>query len=294
MSEIDDFDLYFGKSKGETLPWVIAKEMISKLLSFASDDEEEEIISSWGFKEELKLLHETAEMVQDLLFDATTKRGTPFNVIAGFWVEELNALAYEADAVLEEFNYQTLRLKLEINPNMDELRQQFRLKITSINKSLDEIYKLGTRFGLIRLQGVKDALVEHTAIRLTYPYVDDSEVLGREGEVSFIVAILCSSGENEEHLSVLAIVGMGGVGKTTLARLVCNHDKVVRHFDEMVWITVSEDFDVTRILNDMIQSLTGKNPRLSNVNEIVKNELGRRLRGKKVFTCIRRCMESGS
>ncbi|KAM7461389.1 hypothetical protein LguiA_029510 [Lonicera macranthoides] len=278
----------FKHQMDETLEWVIAKEMMSKLLSFASDQEEEEIISSWGFQKELKSLQETAEMVQALIFDASTNGKTHLESV-GIWLKKLNTVAYDADAVLEDFNYQTLRLKLEeINPNMDKVRHQFHLKITSINNSLDEIYKQGTQIGLVRLQWLEslDANVEHTEIRLTPPYVDDSKVWGREAEVSRTVVNLCSSRMFENHLPVFPILGMGGVGKTTLARLVCNHDKVVRHFDEIIWITVSDDFDVTRLLNEMVQSLTGKNLRLSNVDGIVKNELGRRLKGKRYLLVL--------
>ncbi|KAM7469265.1 hypothetical protein LguiA_007448 [Lonicera macranthoides] len=131
-----------------------------------------------------------------------------------------------------------------------------------------------------------DANVQHTQIWPTPPYEDVSYFVGRDGELSKIVAKICSTGENEKHFSVLAIVGMGGVGKTTLAQIICNHDKVVRHFDETIWIAVSKDFDVTRILNEMVQSLTGENPQLSIVDEIVKNELGGRLKGKRYLLVL--------
>ncbi|KAM7461483.1 hypothetical protein LguiA_029604 [Lonicera macranthoides] len=284
---------YTGKSmKGESVPLVIAEEMMSKLLSFASDEEEEEIISSWGFKEELKRLQQTAKMVQDLLFYVGTKRKLSSRYFEA-WLGKLNILAYDADAVLEELNYEILRHKVEINPKVSDpfspLKDPllFGLKITSINKSLDEMYKEKSGIEPIRLQVLKflDANVEHTEIRLTHPYLNDSEVLGREAEASKIVDQLCFS-EKEEHLSVVAIVGAGGMGKTTFARLVCNHDEVGRYFDEVIWITVSEGFDVTRLLNEMVQSLTGKNLRLSNIDKIVKNELGGRLKGKRYLLVL--------
>ncbi|KAM7461479.1 hypothetical protein LguiA_029600 [Lonicera macranthoides] len=273
-----------------TLPLIIAKEMMSKLLSFTSDEEimSQSLLSSLGFKEEeLKRLQQTAEMVQALLFYVSAKKRIQWNESVRTWLKKLNDVAYDADAVLEEFNYEILRRKVEINRKIGEVCQQFPLKITSINKSLDEIYKQGTQIGLVRLQGVKSlvANVQHTQIPPTYPYVDDSKVWGREAEVSEIVDQLFFR-ENDEDLSFMAIVGIGGLGKTTIAQLVCNHDKVVRHIDETIWITVSEDFDVIRILNEMVQSLTGKNPRLSNVDEIVKNELGGRLKGKRYLLVL--------
>ncbi|KAM7464889.1 hypothetical protein LguiB_012451 [Lonicera macranthoides] len=275
------------KKMDETPLCSSAKEIISKLLSYAAGEG-----SPLGVKEELKHLHEAAERVQDLLFDVSVNKETQLNVSVRTWLKKLNDVAYAADAKLVEFNYQTLErelgskntiMRLLVSPI--PLRVKMSVMIRSIIKSLNEIYKQGTQIGLNRLQGIKDATVEHTAIRLTYPYVGDLEVWGREAEVSKMVDELCFS-ENEKHLSFMAIVGKGGLGKTTLAQLVCKHDMVVMHFDEIIWITVSEDFDVTRILNDMMQSLTGKNPRLSNVEEIVKNELGGRLKGKRYLLVL--------
>lgn len=48
---------------------------------------------------------------------------------------------------------------------------------------------------------------------------------------------------------------MGGMGKTTLAQLIYNDDGVKRHFDERIWVCVSEDFDLTRVAKAVLQSL---------------------------------------
>ena len=276
----------------EALPSVVVKEMLSKVLSLAAD----EVSLAWGFEDELKRLEGSLEMVQALLSDAAANRKTQLGYV-GIWRKKLNDVAYDADAALDEFKYETLRQKVE-NRKRDKVRAlfspsrnalSFRLnmahKIRNINESLDEIYKEGTRIGLIRLVGVTDATFEHSEIRLTHPYVDVSEVVGRDNDVSKIVDMLCSL-DNEKHLSVMAIVGMGGQGKITLAQLVCKHDKVVRHFNEIIWACVSEDFEVTRLLNEMVQSLTGKSPQLSNVEGIIKNELGERLKGKRYMLVL--------
>ena len=48
---------------------------------------------------------------------------------------------------------------------------------------------------------------------------------------------------------------MGGIGKTTLAQLANNDDKVKSHFDIRMWVCVSEPFDISRVARAIIQEI---------------------------------------
>ncbi|KAL0356211.1 UNVERIFIED_CONTAM: Disease resistance RPP8-like protein 3 [Sesamum radiatum] len=50
------------------------------------------------------------------------------------------------------------------------------------------------------------------------------------------------------NLQILPIVGMGGIGKTTLAQNVFDHPYIVNHFDIRVWFTISHQYSVREIL----------------------------------------------
>ena len=64
------------------------------------------------------------------------------------------------------------------------------------------------------------------------------------------------------------IAGIGGVGKTTLAQHVCSHPRVRSHFDLIIWICVSDDFDVKRLTKEAIQSCTKKEGANDNLNSL--------------------------
>lgn len=77
---------------------------------------------------------------------------------------------------------------------------------------------------------------------------------GDEGKVLDMVLSYDPSNDDVNFL-VISIVGMAGVGKTTLARLVYN-DLAVEDFNPRAWVCVSDDFDVLRISKAILESIT--------------------------------------
>ncbi|KAL0341529.1 UNVERIFIED_CONTAM: Disease resistance protein RPM1 [Sesamum calycinum] len=53
---------------------------------------------------------------------------------------------------------------------------------------------------------------------------------------------------DESNLQILPIVGMGGIGKTTLAQNAFNHPYIVNRFDKRIWFTISQQYSVREIL----------------------------------------------
>ncbi|XXG85108.1 hypothetical protein AAC387_Pa11g0262 [Persea americana] len=89
--------------------------------------------------------------------------------------------------------------------------------------------------------------------RETFSKVIESETCGRDDEKEKLIDSLLNSG-NEELLSVIPIVGMGGLGKTTLAQLVYSHERVVTHFGARMWVYVSDqDLIVKRLLEKILK-----------------------------------------
>ncbi|KAG2657821.1 hypothetical protein PVAP13_1KG155705 [Panicum virgatum] len=83
-----------------------------------------------------------------------------------------------------------------------------------------------------------------------------------------------------EIIPVLPIVGIGGVGKTTLAQNICSDPQVKSHYELIIWICVSDDFDVKRLTKEAIEQASGKaaptNDNLNSLQTDLANSLNKR------------------
>lgn len=64
-------------------------------------------------------------------------------------------------------------------------------------------------------------------------------------------------GGDDGNISVIPIVGLGGLGKSTLANFAYNDDRVVGSFELQMWQKVSVDFDITRLAKEILRSASG-------------------------------------
>ncbi|XVF37537.1 hypothetical protein REPUB_Repub20aG0017300 [Reevesia pubescens] len=222
---------------------VIVEAAVSEALSIL----EEHIKLAWHFKDDLKKLQRSLKLTGEFLKDAQTKQ---VDGAVKAWLEELRDIVCKADDVFDELAYEDLRRKVET-------RKRTKAKELKLQ------------------QRVLKAAPLLSGVRGTYSlFGESSRVLGREADVLKIVDLLIGS-NTQQTFSIVSIVGMGGLGKTTLARSVIKNEKVNNYFNKIIWVCVAENFDVQRILQEMFESLTGKTCNKINENAIkkIQNEL---------------------
>jgi len=93
--------------------------------------------------------------------------------------------------------------------------------------------------------------------RQTTSIVTQPRIYGRDEDKNKIVDFLVGDASVLVDLSVYPIVGLGGLGKTTLVQLIFNHERVVNHFELRIWVCVSEDFSLKRMTKAIIESASG-------------------------------------
>ena len=92
--------------------------------------------------------------------------------------------------------------------------------------------------------------------RETFPCLPNKEVIGRDDDKNAIIKLLL---EPNNEVSVVAIVGIGGLGKTTLAQYIYNDEKVNTHFELKIWLCVTNVFEVKAIAEKVINGIDKDN-----------------------------------
>ncbi|KAJ3674891.1 hypothetical protein LUZ60_005507 [Juncus effusus] len=145
-------------------------------------------------------------------------------------------------------------------------------KVFGRDKELDAV---------VRLLGVPSETINDNR-----PPSNDGSPRKKRAKISKGIDIPESSGvEKKENTSVLPIVGIGGVGKTTLAQMVYNNEKVKSHFKLKIWICVSDNFDVIRLTKEIIECATGKSCDSNNL-DFLQNKLKESFESKRFLLVL--------
>ncbi|KAK7271444.1 hypothetical protein RJT34_27361 [Clitoria ternatea] len=91
--------------------------------------------------------------------------------------------------------------------------------------------------------------------------------------------------ESQKNLSVISVVSMGGMGKTTLAQLVYNDGKIKDEFEVRVWVCVTEEFDVFKVTRTVLEQITMLSDDTKDLN-MLQLKLKEELMGKKFLLVL--------
>ncbi|KAK1571161.1 hypothetical protein Q3G72_012802 [Acer saccharum] len=219
------------------------------------------------------------------------------------WLDDLRDLAYDVEDILDEFSTEALRRKL-VMPTHDHHHQgassstskvrgvftaccfntsnwsptaikfiiSMDSKIKAITSRMEELCNQKSDFGLKDIGGKVSSTSSAAAELYQRPPTTclptEFAVYGRDKEKAKVLEmVLNDEGPSDANFGVVPIVGMGGLGKTTLAREVYK-SKEVKDFEPKAWVCVSDDFNVLGISKAILESITSKSCDLKDLNQV--------------------------
>ncbi|XP_073285277.1 putative disease resistance protein RGA1 [Primulina huaijiensis] len=248
----------------------------------------------WGLEDDLRRLESVFSTIQLVIQDAEVQQRN--NLVLQNWLLKLKDVAYDAEDVLEKIANKGLRRRFNSergkhlhltsffskrNPLL--FRVEIARKVRDIRGRLNDIADERHKFEL--REGVMNNQVGVVESRQTSSLVNESEIFGRDEERETLVQKLLHDMADQDDLSVCAMWGMGGIGKTTLAQLVYNDERVEKHFESRIWVCVSEDFSLQRLVKAILESVQGGGCSVTELDPLLRL-LQEKLRGKKFLLVL--------
>ncbi|XP_042441192.1 putative disease resistance RPP13-like protein 1 [Zingiber officinale] len=278
-------------------------ELVKKVVEFLLTKACSEVSRIQGVEDEIAKLRRTHERIQSLLVDAEERRHIEDESVKS-WLRELKTVGFDADDLLDGFRthvdvfkhakeapsrkrkrswYDVPIPSLGVDTRLVR-RYNIATEIVKIQSRLDEIYKRRKNLQLKPSDGRQRN--EGSNMAVFFPAVaslDVSKVVGRSKQCDSIVAAL--KVDSDLPPRVIAIYGIAGIGKTTLAQLVFNHfsgrdreevspnpsgslSGVDRHFEMKIWVSLPKVCDIARATKEIIEGITGEICKLPSLNHL--------------------------
>ena len=235
--------------------------------------------------------------IREVLNDVEDKQITSSSVKV--WLANLRILAYNMEDILNEFNIEMLRRKLAVQPQAAAattskvwslistcctsltpshviFNVRMGSKIKDITSHLEDISTRKAQLGLEKVARTTTTTWKRTP---TTSLFNEPQVHGRDDDKNIVDLLL-----NDESV-VIPIVGMGRLGKTTLARFAHNDDVMVKHFSPRSWVCVSDEFDVVKITKAILSAISPQSNDSKDFNQL-QVELSQSLAGKRFLLVL--------
>ncbi|PHU17302.1 hypothetical protein BC332_12997 [Capsicum chinense] len=225
-----------------------------------------------SLREDVKWLRNELLFMQSFLKHAEEKQSEDQRVQQ--WVFEINSVANDAVAILETYSFEAskgdddrIARRLKACTCICWKETKFYLvgkEIQSLKQRIMDISRKRETYGIIDINNAGEGPSNRSnnqsslarTLRRTTSYVDDDQIfVGFQDVVQRFLAELLKP---DPRRSAISIYGMGGLGKTTLARNLYTSPNIVSSFPIRAWICVSQEYNTMDLLRNIIKSIQGR------------------------------------
>ncbi|CAL8075634.1 unnamed protein product [Prunus armeniaca] len=265
----------------------MAEAVVSVVLESVRDFTIQEAKFLSGVSRQVEAAQTELEFMQGFLKDADARQGQDTRV--QICVARIRDAAYDLEDIIETYG-----LKVDFKKKKRGLKNVLK-RFACIFKEWVDVHRIGneienitTRISDLRssLQkydiketressGGESSLQLHERLRRTYSHVVERDVVGLESNVEELVMHLV---KDENRHQVVSVWGMGGLGKTTLARKVYHHKKVRQHFHSFAWVCVSQRFQVRNVWEGiLIELISATKEQKQEIKDMTDDEIAKKL-----------------
>jgi hypothetical protein len=239
--------------------------------------------------------------LKNILADADRRNITDQSVQA--WGIELRNAMYDATDILDLCQLKAVERGQRhdagcFNPLLFCIRNPLHAhdigsRIKNLNKKLDDIKARGASFNFMNLGTYEDRgrnVVSYpSGTRETSGGLDESGLVGEkiEEDTANLVEMLTKKYPTDDDKSnkiiIFSIVGIGGIGKTTLAQKIFNSEVIKHEFTKKIWLSVNQDFNNTEMLRRVVIEAGGNHHACGNSKVALEQTLMEALKGHKTL-----------
>ncbi|GMJ13364.1 hypothetical protein like AT3G14470 [Hibiscus trionum] len=275
----------------EAVLFNIADRILGKLGNLAL---QETGLACAGVKQQLEKLKNTVSTIRAVLLDADQEQHDAKSHEARDWLGKLKDAVYDADDLLDDFSTHVLKRQVQgkrgkqvsfLFSKVNQVAYNLKIghRINAIRERLDAIAADKSKYHFTDRSPISVPLVKLER-KQTHSFVRKEDVVGRQGDKDAIMKRLLDT-NGGDNVSVIPIVGIGGQGKTTLAQLVYNDERTLKHFELRMWVCVSDVFDVKTIVEKILESVTNSKFESFGMDSL-QTHLRKRIDGRKYLLVL--------
>ncbi|CAM0947781.1 unnamed protein product [Alopecurus aequalis] len=246
----------------------ILSSFIGPCIKKIQDIATEEVALILGVKQELTDLQRRMKQIQCFISDAE-QRSIKESAVNN-WLGELRDAMYDADNIIDLARFKGNRL-LADHPSLPsrqstlcrgcspfscianiQIRREIAIQIRRLNKRIERISREAIFLTLENRTPTRKASV--TDWRKTSALIEPN-LVGKEIKYSTRKLVHSVLTRKQNKVYKLAITGIGGVGKTTLAQKIYNDEKIKGNFNKHAWICVSQEYNEVALLKEVLRNI---------------------------------------